>query len=230
MTQGGLTVVVADDQPVVLAGLRSMLTAEDDIDVVGAARDGVMAVEMASALRPDVVLMDIRMPRLDGIAATRRIVDARTARAVVMITTFDDEAYLLDSVRAGACGFLLKDAGPDLLAAAVRSAVRGDALIDPTMTRILIERRLELSTVDAVTADAFGERLAELTDRERDVLAAIARGLSNAEMSSELFVSEATIKTHISRVLTKTGARSRVGAAVFAYESGFVRPGRGQSD
>ena len=183
MTDGNLTVVVADDQPVVLAGLRAMIDAEADIDVVGAASDGMEAVEKTSALRPDVVLMDIRMPRLDGIAATRRIIDARTARAVVMITTFDDEAYLLDSVRAGACGFLLKDAGPDLLAAAVRSAVRGDALIDPAMTRKLIERRLELSTVDAETADEFGARLSALTDREKDVLAAIARGLSNSQMS-----------------------------------------------
>lgn len=226
MTDGNLTVVVADDQPVVLAGLRAMIDAEADIDVVGAASDGMEAVEKTSALRPDVVLMDIRMPRLDGIAATRRIIDARTARAVVMITTFDDEAYLLDSVRAGACGFLLKDAGPDLLAAAVRSAVRGDALIDPAMTRKLIERRLELSTVDAETADEFGARLSALTDREKDVLAAIARGLSNSEMSVELLVSEATVKTHISRVLAKTNTRSRVEAAVFAYESGFVRPGR----
>ncbi|GHS85842.1 DNA-binding response regulator [Actinomycetota bacterium] len=227
MTATGLTVLVADDQPVILAGLRAMLDAEPDISVTASAADGLEAVALAAAVRPDVVLMDIRMPRLDGIAATRRILEARSATAVVMITTFDDEEYLLDSIRAGACGFLLKDAGADLLAAAVRSAVRGNALIDPGMTRALLERRLERATLDEAAVGAYSATLASLSEREREVLAAISRGLSNAEIAVELFVSEATVKTHIGSVLSKIGVRSRVGAAVFAYESGFIRPGAG---
>ena len=223
---GPIRVLVVDDQPMVRMGLRMMLDAEDDIEVVDEARDGIEAVEKAAELRPDVVLMDIRMPRLDGVEATRRIVAAGTARAVVVITTFDDEEYLLGSVRAGASGFLLKDAGADLLAAAVRTALRGDTLIDPAMTRALLEHRLGAET--AVDAAVPAERVAlldTLTDREREVLEAIARGLSNASIASELFLSAATVKTHISSVLSKTGTASRVQAAVFAYEAGFVRPG-----
>ncbi len=229
MTEAELTVLVADDQPVVLAGLRTMLDAERDITVVASAEDGLQAVALAAATRPDVVLMDIRMPRLDGIGATRRIVQARSAKAVVMITTFDDEEYLLDSVRAGASGFLLKDAGADLLAAAVRSAVRGNALIDPGMTKALLERRLATATVDEAAGRAYSTSLASLSVREREVLASISRGLRNVEIAAELSVSEATVKTHIGSVLSKIGVRSRVGAAVFAYESGFVRPGTSPS-
>lgn len=218
-------VLIADDQPVVLAGLRSMLDAEGDIEVVAGANDGMSAVELAASTLPDVVLMDIRMPRLDGISATRRIIDARTAKAVVMITTFDDEAYLLESIRAGAAGFLLKDAGAELLVAAVHSAIRGDALIDPGMTKMLLERRLDALSRDERAMGVYAPAVDSLTERERETLAALSRGLSNSQMARELHVSEATIKTHVGSILGKIGARSRVEAVVFAYESGFVRPG-----
>ena len=222
-----IRVLVVDDQSVIRMGLRMMLEAEPDIVVVDEAKDGLEAVAKAEQHRPDVVLMDVRMPNLDGVEATRRIVAADTARAVVIITTFDDEEYLLGSVRAGACGFLLKDAGADLLAAAVRTALRGDTLIDPAMTRSLIEHRLRDAArePDAPTTTAQHDLLASLSDREREVLAALSRGLSNAAIAEELFLSAATVKSHISSVLFKTRTASRVQAAVFAYETGFVRPG-----
>jgi len=217
---------VVDDQQIVRAGLRTMLDSEADITVVDEAVDGEDAVAKCARLRPDVVLMDVRMPRLNGVEATRRIIAAGTAKAVVIITTFDDEEYLLDSIRAGASGFLLKDAGGDLLATSVRAAMRGDSLIDPAMTRSLLEHRLRAEP--AVPTDAGAEArelLAALSDREQEVLAAVARGLSNAAIAAELFLSEATVKTHLSNILVKTQTQSRVQAAVFAYETGFVRPG-----
>ncbi len=236
-----IRVLVVDDQSIVRAGLRTMLEAEADIVVVAEARNGLEAIELAAEHRPDVVLMDVRMPELDGVAATRAILDAGTAGSVLIITTFDDEEYLLDSVRAGASGFLLKDAGADLLAAGVRAARRGDSLIDPAMTRSLLEHRLRAAAggeADEAEATGAGEAasatqpphpaaalIEELSTREREVLAALARGLTNSEIAAELFVSDATIKTHISNVLLKTGTRSRVQAAVLAYECGFVRPG-----
>jgi DNA-binding NarL/FixJ family response regulator len=219
-------VLVVDDQQIVRAGLRTMLDSEADITVVDEAVDGEDAVAKCARLRPDVVLMDVRMPRLNGVEATRRIIAAGTAKAVVIITTFDDEEYLLDSIRAGASGFLLKDAGGDLLATSVRAAMRGDSLIDPAMTRSLLEHRLRAEP--AVPSDAGAEArelLAALSDREQEVLAAVARGLSNAAIAAELFLSEATVKTHLSNILVKTQTQSRVQAAVFAYETGFVRPG-----
>jgi DNA-binding NarL/FixJ family response regulator len=220
-----ITIVVVDDQPVILFGIRAMLEYENDFTVVATAVNGKLAIEAAAEHRPDVVVMDIRMPELDGITATRRILDAQTARAVLMITTFDDEEYLLDSARAGASGFLLKDAGADVLAAAVRSAVRGDALIDPAMTRGLLQRRLDATR----SADpAMTAKLATFTEREKDVLAALVDGLSNLEIASRLFMSEGTVKAHVSSILAKSESRSRVGAAVFAYESGFVVPGEGE--
>jgi DNA-binding NarL/FixJ family response regulator len=223
----GIRVLVVDDQPMIRMGLRMMLDAEPDLHVVDEARDGLEAVAKAAALRPDVVLMDVRMPNLDGVEATRRIVAAGSATAVVIITTFDDEEYLLGSVRAGASGFLLKDAGADLLAAAVRTALRGDTLIDPAMTRSLLEHRLGSAARAAGGTEpvALVALLASLSDREREVLASLARGQSNAEIAAELFLSAATVKTHISNVLFKTRTTSRVQAAVFAYEAGFVRPG-----
>lgn len=215
-----ISVLIVDDQRIVRTGLRTMLEAEPDIVVVDEARDGHEAIAKADHHRPDVVLMDIRMPELDGVAATRAILDLGTADAVLIITTFDDEEYLLESVRAGASGFLLKDAGADLLAAGVRAARRGDSLIDPAMTRSLLEHRLS-----APPPHPASTLIAALSSREREVLAALARGLTNSEIAAELFVSDATIKSHISNVLLKTGTRSRVQAAVLAYEGGFVRPG-----
>jgi DNA-binding NarL/FixJ family response regulator len=228
-----IRVVIVDDQAMIRVGLRMMLDAEPDITVVGDARDGREAVNTAALLRPNVVLMDIRMPVLNGVDATREIIAAGSADAVVIITTFDDEDYLLDSVRAGASGFLLKDAGPDLLAAAVRTSLRGDTLIDPAMTRSLLTHRLRSEEVSAESLrhghstelTDQRERLATLTARELEVLSAMARGASNAEISDELYLSMATVKTHISSILQKTRTKSRVEAAVFAYETGFVRPG-----
>jgi DNA-binding NarL/FixJ family response regulator len=221
-----IRVLVVDDQPIARAGIAAMLDAELDIDVVGQSADGEDAVRDALALRPDVVVTDIRMPRLDGIAATRRIL-AEVACAVVLITTFDDDEYLFDGIAAGASGFLLKDSGPDLLAAAVRSASRGDSLIDPAMTRALIEQRVAGGRADAVHTPLPQQLalLGELSERERVVLAAVARGLSNGEIAAELWVSVPTVKSHISSVLAKTGTRTRVQAAVFAYEAGFMKPG-----
>lgn len=233
MTEDGsatIRVLIADDQRMVRMGLGMMIGAEPDMTVVGEAEDGAQAIAMAAELRPDVVLMDIRMPGTDGITATRSIVDTGTAGAVVIVTTFDDEEYLLEGVRAGAFGFLLKDAGADLLAAGVRSAFAGDTLIAPSMTRSLLEGRLRADVGEAVAtgapvSPAAASALAALSPREQDVLAALARGASNADIAKELWVSEATVKTHLSSILAKTGTASRVQAAVFAYESGFVRPG-----
>jgi DNA-binding NarL/FixJ family response regulator len=222
-----IRVLVVDDQPIARAGIAAMLDAEDDIDVVGQSADGEDAVRDALALRPDVVVTDIRMPRLDGISATRRIL-AELACAVVLITTFDDDEYLFDGIAAGASGFLLKDSGPDLLAAAVRSASRGDSLIDPAMTRALIEQRVAPARPDAAGHAPPPQQialLAELSERERVVLDAVARGLSNGDIAAELWISVPTVKSHISSVLAKTGTRTRVQAAVFAYESGFMKPG-----
>jgi len=224
-----IRLLIVDDQSVIRAGLRTMLDAEPDIQVVDDARDGLEAIVKAEELRPDVILMDVRMPGLDGIESTRRILAAGTAGAVVIITTFDDEEYLLASVRAGAFGFLLKDAGADLLATAVRTASRGDTLIDPAMTRSLLEHRLQ-SERPASTQPPPPEyaelraRLETLTDRERSILNAVARGLSNAAIADEVFLSEATVKTHVSSILLKTATKSRLQAAVFAYETGFVQP------
>jgi DNA-binding NarL/FixJ family response regulator len=218
-----IRVLVVDDQPIARAGLATMLDAEDDVEVVGQSADGEDAVRDTLDARPDVVVMDIRMPRLDGIAATRRLVPAAGC-AVVLITTFDDDEHLFDGIAAGASGFLLKDSGPDLIAAAVRSAARGDSLIDPAMTRALIEQRV--APVPATAGDALQQAaLAALSERERDVLDAVARGLSNVEIARELYVSTATVKSHISSLLAKTGSRTRVQAAVFAFRSGFARPG-----
>ena len=219
-----LQVLVVDDQAIARAGIATMLDAEDDLVVVGQSRDGEDAVRDALELRPDVVVMDIRMPRLDGIAATRRIV-AEPSTAVVLITTFDDDEHLFDGIAAGASGFLLKDSGPDLMAAAVRSAARGDSLIDPAMTRSLLEHRLRADPAAPSDASAGRALLAALSEREQQVLEAVARGLSNAAIAAELFLSEATVKTHLSNILVKTHTQSRVQAAVFAYETGFVRPG-----
>ncbi len=216
-----VTVVIADDQAMVRAGFRRLLEAEPDIDVVGEAGNGADAVDQVTRTRPHVALLDIRMPTMDGIEATRRIV-ASTETRVVILTTFDLDEYVYDALRAGAAGFLLKDAPPEQMIDAVHAVARGDALIAPSITkRLLAEfvRRPE-------PADA-APQLALLTDRERDVLLRLGRGLSNAEIASELYLGEATIKTHVGNVLAKLGLRDRVQAVVFAYEHGLIRPGVG---
>jgi DNA-binding NarL/FixJ family response regulator len=214
-----LRVVLVDDQDLVRTGFRLILSVEDDIEVVGEAADGDSAVELVDRLRPDVVLMDVQMPGTDGVRATERIVGAGDA-AVVMLTTFDRDDYLFDALQAGASGFLLKNARPEELVAAVRTAAAGQALLAPEVTRRVIARFTGSSG-----AVYRPDLLAALTDREREVLEAVARGHTNAEIAGQLHLGEATIKTHVSRVLAKLGVRDRVQAVVLAYESGLVAPG-----
>jgi DNA-binding NarL/FixJ family response regulator len=225
-------VVVVDDQAVIRAGLKMIIDHEPDLVVVGEAADGLAAIDVVRGSTPDVVLMDIRMPTLDGLESTRRIRAEVTAPpAVVVLTTFDDDAYVLGAVRAGAAGFLLKDAGPDLLVEGIRAAHRGDALVDPSVAGTLIARCLELEQRSSETAysQRWQEGLAALSAREREVLIGMARGWSNRRLSRELHLGETTVKTHVSSVLTKLGAASRVEAVVVAYESGLVRPGAFES-
>jgi DNA-binding NarL/FixJ family response regulator len=214
-----IRVVVADDQALVRAGFRRLLELEPDVEVVGEAADGAQAVDTVTRLRPDVALMDVRMPTMDGIEATRRIARSLDTR-VVILTTFDLDEYVYDGLRAGACGFLLKDSPPEQMIAAVHAAARGDALIAPSVTRRLLAEFVRRPQ----PADA-ADRLKALTDRERDVLLRLGRGLSNAEIGAELYLGEATVKTHVGNVLGKLGLRDRVQAVVFAYETGLIRPG-----
>jgi DNA-binding NarL/FixJ family response regulator len=218
-------ILIADDQALVRAGFKMILDAEDDLDVVGEASDGAEAVAMANDLEPDVVLMDIRMPELDGIEATRRIIAAAGERPVrvLMLTTFDLNEYVYEALRAGASGFLLKDVPPEQLAEGIRIVAGGEALLAPSITRRLIEEFAEVAP--AIPEAPPG--LDELTARELEVFKLIARGLSNAEIASELVVSETTVKTHVARMLMKLGLRDRVQAVVLAYESGVAIPGRG---
>jgi DNA-binding NarL/FixJ family response regulator len=239
-----IRIVVVDDQAVIRAGLRMILDHEPDLAVVGEASDGLQALSLVAAVRPDVVLMDIRMPRLDGIEACRRLTAAGQGGAVLILTTFDDDAYVLGAVRAGAAGFLLKDAGPDVLVSAVRTLFGGDSLVDPAVTRTLIARCLELErrspptgslTLAPPTAGGplavpnsppfWQQRLDSLSERERQIFIGMARGRSNRDLSGDLFVSETTVKSHVSAVLAKLGLRSRVQAVVMAYEAGVVTPG-----
>ena len=216
---GAISVVIADDQRLVRAGFRVILAGEPGIRVVGEAADGLEAVELARTLAPAVVLMDVRMPNLDGLAAARQILGSCDSR-VLILTTFDADEYVYETLKMGASGFLLKDAPPDQLIAAVRCAAAGDALIDPSITRRLIGRFA--SAVRPATLQPA--QLQVLTSRELDVLRLVARGLTNAEIAGELVVEESTIKTHISRILMKLGLRDRVQAVVIAYESGFIKP------
>ena len=219
-------IMIADDQALVRAGFKMILDAEDDIEVVGEANDGLQAVDMARRLKPDVVLMDIRMPELDGIEATRRVVAAREEESptrVIMLTTFDLNEYVYEALRAGASGFLLKDVPPEQLAEGIRIVAGGEALLAPSITRRLIEEFAEVAP--AIPEAPPG--LDELTARELEVFKLIARGLSNAEIAAELIVSETTVKTHVARMLMKLGLRDRVQAVVLAYESGVAIPGRG---
>jgi DNA-binding NarL/FixJ family response regulator len=215
-----IRVVIADDQGMVRAGFRSLLESEPDIEVVGDAADGEQAIAAVRRLRPDVVLMDIRMPGLDGLEATRRLVRDGTTARVLVLTTFDLDEYVFDALRAGASGFLLKDATAEELASAVRLLAQGDALLAPAVTRRVIEAFGQLPARDTAAV----ERLAELSPREVEVLRLLARGRSNAEIARELVVSEATAKTHVSNVLAKLRLRDRIQAVIFAYESGLVVP------
>ena len=218
-----LAVLIVDDQALVRAGFRMILEAEEDIDVVGEAADGRQAVAEVRRARPDVVLMDVRMPDVDGIEATRRLLgEGGTDAKIVMLTTFDMDEYVYDALRAGASGFLLKDVPPEQLVAGIRAVASGDALLAPAVTRRVIEEFVRRPPDSVRTAPP---ELAELTARELEVLELIARGLSNAEIAKELFVSETTVKTHVAHVLMKLDLRDRVQAVVFAYESGLVLPG-----
>jgi DNA-binding NarL/FixJ family response regulator len=218
-----ITVAVVDDQPLIRTGLRTMLEHEPGLELVGEADNGEQAVLLAQRLRPEVMLMDIRMPVLDGIEATRRITgdpDLASVR-VVILTTFDLDDYVYAAIRAGASGFLLKDARPEDILSAVRVVAAGDALLAPAVTRRLIEEFAQRPDVVA----APSPELAALTDREREVLALVGRGLANAEIAERLYVSPATAKTHVSHIMTKLYARDRAQLVVLAYESGLVRPG-----
>lgn len=212
-----IRVLVVDDQELVRAGLRTILESGGDISVVGEAPDGAAAIDATARLRPDVVLMDIRMPRMDGVEATRRMPDAR----VVMLTTFDHDEYVVEALRAGASGFLVKDAPSEELLRAVRVVAAGDALLSPSVTRRMLARVVNAGPHQRTPPPG----LTDLTERERDVLELVARGDSNHEIATRLHVTEATVKTHVSHLLDKLGLRDRVQAVVLAYESGLVTPG-----
>jgi DNA-binding NarL/FixJ family response regulator len=219
MEPGMTTVIIADDQALLRAGLRQLIDSEPGLDVVAEALDGVEAVGACREYRPDVALLDIRMPRMDGIEATRQIV-ATSATRVVLLTLFDLDEYVYDGLRAGATGFLLKDSRPEQLLAAIRAAAAGDALIEPRVTRRLLD---EFAGQRAQPVDVPGIGL--LTDREREVWTHVAAGRSNAEIASALYLGEATVKTHVGNLFAKLQARDRVQAVVLAYEAGIVRPG-----
>jgi DNA-binding NarL/FixJ family response regulator len=220
-----IRVLIVDDQALVRTGFRMIVEAEDDMTVVGEAGDGEEALRLVESARADVVLMDIRMPKLDGVEATRRTVAERDGDVprVVILTTFDLDEYVVEALRAGASAFLLKDAPPEELVAAIRTVDAGDAVVAPRVTRRLLDRFA--AVLPTTTPPGEPPAFASLTDREREVLMLIARGLSNAEIATELYVSETTVKTHVGHVLTKLGLRDRVQAVVLAYETGLVRPG-----
>jgi DNA-binding NarL/FixJ family response regulator len=221
MTGKPVRVLLADDQPLLRTGFRMVLGGEPDIDVVAEAADGAEAVELARRLLPDVVLMDIRMPRLDGVAATRAITQARLPVRVLILTTFDLDEYVVGALRAGASGFLAKDVPAEDLVAAIHTVAAGEAVVAPRILRRLLDRFADhLPDPDA----APPRELDGLTQREREVLMLVAKGLSNAEIATSLGVSETTVKTHVGNLLTKLGLRDRVQAVVLAYESGLVRP------
>jgi DNA-binding NarL/FixJ family response regulator len=217
-----LSVLIADDQALMRAGFRMILEAEPDLEVIGEAADGREAVAAADRLRPDVVLMDVRMPDMDGIQATRSLLDGNDHTKVLMLTTFDLDEYVYEALRAGASGFLVKDVPPEQLVAGIRSVASGESLLAPSVTRRLI-REYVRRPPDAMRSPP--PELAQLTEREVEVLRMMAHGRSNAEIAAEFFVSESTVKTHVGHVLAKLGVRDRVQAVVFAYESGIVMPG-----
>jgi DNA-binding NarL/FixJ family response regulator len=212
-------IVLVDDHVLVRSGMKALLEAEPDLEVTGEAGDGAEGVELALERHPDVVLMDVRMPVLDGIEATRRIVAAGSRARVLVVTSHDDDQLVLHALRAGAYGFFLKDAAPDRLCEAVRAVAAGDTLLAPPIARRLVENQLSGARPE------LKPRFATLTEREREIVRRLACGLSNATLAAELGLSEATVKTHVTRLLAKLDVRSRVQAVVLAYESGFVRPG-----
>jgi DNA-binding NarL/FixJ family response regulator len=222
-TGAPVRVLLVDDQPLLRMGFKLVLEDEPDLHVVGEAGDGTEALRQVAALTPDVVLMDVRMPGMNGIEATERIVAAGSTSRVLILTTFDLDEYAFAALRAGASGFLLKDARPAELTGAIRAVATGDAVVSPRVTRRMLELFAEeLPDGHAAPSVRSDPRLDDLTQREREVLLAVAEGLSNAEVAARLFLSEATVKTHVGRVLAKLGVRDRVQAVVFAYESGLV--------
>jgi DNA-binding NarL/FixJ family response regulator len=223
VTEAAVRVLVVDDDDLMRVGLRGVLRSDDALEVVGEAADGRAAIEQARRFRPDVVLMDVRMPDLDGISATREILAVSTRVRILILTTFEEDDYILGALRAGASGFLLKRTSPEQLIAAIHTVAAGDSLLSPSVTRTVIDRLAQAPTPDA----SARERLDNLTPRERQVLELVARGLSNSEIAAALVVEESTVKTHVKRILGKLQLRDRVQAVIFAYESGLARPGAG---
>ena len=221
---GPIRLFLVDDQELVRAGFRMVLDAQHDMTVVGEAGDGVAALAAVPEVRPDVVLMDIRMPRMDGVETTRRLTEAGALPKVLVLTTFDLDEYAFSALRAGAAGFLLKDAGPAELLSAIHAVHEGDAVVAPSTIRRMLDRFVEHlpGGADAVDPAAAQARLEPLTEREREVLVTVGRGLSNTEIAAELFLAEATVKTHIGRILHKLGLRDRVHMVITAYETGLV--------
>jgi DNA-binding NarL/FixJ family response regulator len=219
-------VLLVDDQPLLLLGFRMVLETQPDLEVVGEAGDGVQGVAMTQALLPDVVLMDVRMPVMDGIEATRQIVESGSAARILMLTTFNLDEYVFAALRAGASGFLLKDVPPGDLLSGIRAVAAGDAVVAPSVTRRLIAAFAGHLPDPSTGRSPTDERLQQLTEREREVVLEVARGRSNAEIAQQLHLSQATVKTHVGRILTKLALRDRVQVVVFAYEAGIVRPGQ----
>jgi DNA-binding NarL/FixJ family response regulator len=216
-----IRLLLVDDDDLMRAGLQAVLSSDEAVTVVGEASDGREAVDQVSALRPDVVLMDVRMPAMDGISATREVLAARPEAKVVILTTFEQDDYIFGALSAGASGFLLKRTKPEELIAAVHTIAAGDSLLSPSVTRTVIERM----AAQPVVASSADKRLEELTPREREVLALIARGLSNSEIAAAFVIEQSTVKTHVKRILMKLRLRDRVQAVIFAYESGLAQPG-----